>query len=77
MTTIVNYGLGNLGSLLNMLKRIGVKASVESDPEAIRNAEKLILPGVGAFDAAMERINSAPGLREVLDKKILSERTPV
>ena len=56
MITIVNYGMGNLGSMLNLFKRIGVRACIEADPEVIRHAEKLVLPGVGAFDAAMEKI---------------------
>jgi glutamine amidotransferase len=77
MITIVNYGMGNLGSMLNMFKRIGVKADIESDPAVIRLAEKLVLPGVGAFDAAMTCINTVPGLREVLDHKALVEYTPV
>lgn len=77
MITIIDYGMGNLGSMLNMLKRIAVLAQIESDPEAIRKAEKIILPGVGAFDAAMERISTAPGLREVLNHKALEERVPV
>jgi glutamine amidotransferase len=69
--------MGNPGSMLNMFKRIGVKASIEADPEAIRHAEKIVLPGVGAFDAAMERINGVPGLLEVLRNKALTERVPV
>jgi glutamine amidotransferase len=77
MITIVNYGMGNLGSLLNMFKRTGVKARIESAPEAILDADKLVLPGVGAFDAAMERINESPGLRAALDHKALVERIPV
>jgi glutamine amidotransferase len=77
MITIVNYGMGNLGSLLNMFKRIGVKAVIESEPIAISQAEKLVLPGVGAFDAAMQRINGIPGLREILDQKVLTGQTPV
>ncbi len=77
MITIVNYGMGNLGSMLNMLRRIGVKATIESEPDAIARARKLILPGVGAFDAAMGRINQLPGLREVLDQLALKERIPV
>lgn len=77
MITIVNYGMGNLGSLRNMFKRIGVKACIESDPDILNRATKLVLPGVGAFDAAMARINEAPGLREVLDHKALVERVPV
>ena len=77
MITIINYGSGNLGSLLNMFKHIGVNACLESDIEAIRRAEKLLLPGVGAFDAAMGRINSLIGLREVLDNKALVDKIPI
>jgi len=77
MITIVNYGIGNLGSMLNMFKRIGVHARIESDSTVIERAEKLVLPGVGAFDAAMTRINSVPGLREVLDQKALVDRVPI
>lgn len=77
MITIVNYGMGNLGSLLNMFKRIGVAARVESDIGALRNSKKLLLPGVGAFDAAMQRISDSPGLREVLDQKALVECVPI
>jgi glutamine amidotransferase len=76
MITIVDYGMGNLGSLINMFKRIGVKVGVESDPEAIVMAEKIILPGVGAFDAAMHRINSTPNLRKALDKRVLKDKVP-
>lgn len=77
MITIVNYGMGNLGSMLNMFKRIGVAACIESSPDAISLAEKIVLPGVGAFDAAMQSINSVAGLRAVLDHKALVERVPV
>jgi imidazole glycerol-phosphate synthase subunit HisH len=77
MITIVNYGMGNLGSMLNMFKRIGVNVSIASDPALIQQSEKLVLPGVGAFDTAMSRINDVPGLREVLDHKALVERTPI
>jgi glutamine amidotransferase len=77
MITIVDYGMGNLGSMLNMFKRIGVIARIESDPDVLRHSKKLVLPGVGAFDAAMQRINALPGLREVLDHKALVEQSPV
>lgn len=77
MITILDYGMGNLGSMLNMFKRIGVSASIEADPAAISQARKLILPGVGAFDAAMKRINSLPGLREILEDKARGECIPV
>lgn len=68
MITIVDYGIGNLGSVLNMLKRVDAPAAIVSDLTEIGRAEKLLLPGVGAFDVAMERINSS-GLREVLDER--------
>jgi glutamine amidotransferase len=77
MITIVNYGMGNLGSILNMFKRIGVPARIESEPQAIEQAEKLVLPGVGAFDAAMTRINNAAGLSELLDRKALVDQVPI
>jgi glutamine amidotransferase len=77
MITIVNYGMGNLGSILNMFKRIGVNATIESEPNLIRQAEKLVLPGVGAFDSAMTCINGVPDLREVLNHKATVEKVPI
>lgn len=53
MIAIIDYGLGNLGSIANMLKVIGEKSLITSNEEAIREAEKIILPGVGSFDAGM------------------------
>lgn len=76
MITVVDYGMGNLGSILNMFKRIGVPAEITGDPVAVAKATKLLLPGVGAFDAAMERIDSS-GLRPILDRKALHDRVPV
>jgi imidazole glycerol-phosphate synthase subunit HisH len=73
---IVDYGMGNLGSIRNMLKRISVAAEVTADAARLARATKIILPGVGAFDSAMQRIN-ASGLRAVLDRKALEERVPV
>lgn len=68
--------MGNLGSIVNMFRRIGHPAQVCSDIAAIRNAQKLLLPGVGAFDAAMGRINGSE-LRQVLDLKANVERVPI
>lgn len=75
MITIVDYGLGNLGSVLNMLKKIGAAAEITSDPDKIFHAKKIILPGVGAFDGAMEKLTGTH-LREVLDHKALTEKIP-
>lgn len=76
MITIVNYGMGNLGSVQNMLKRIGVQNEIVSDIATLEKAKKILLPGVGAFDAAMERINES-GLKEVLNFKAREEKVPV
>jgi glutamine amidotransferase len=76
MISVLNYGMGNLGSVLNMLKRIGVQAEIVDDPASLSMATKILLPGVGAFDNAMKRINES-GFREVLDKKALVEKVPI
>jgi imidazole glycerol-phosphate synthase subunit HisH len=76
MVVIVHYGLGNPGSVVNMLKRIGASAMVSEDLEVIAKAEKIIFPGVGHFDRAMERIHSSE-LRQVLDNKALKEKVPL
>jgi imidazole glycerol-phosphate synthase subunit HisH len=76
MITIVNYGMGNLGSVLNMCKRIGVAAQISNDVAVIEKAEKLLLPGVGAFGAAMQLINDG-GLLDVLNYKAKEEKVPI
>ena len=77
MIHIIDYGMGNLGSMRNMFKRIGTEAKIESDPAKLVHASKLVLPGVGSFDAAMTRINSTDGLRELLEKKANIEKIPI
>lgn len=76
MIAIIDYGMGNLGSILNMFKRIGVEAEITGNPDRIRRAGKLLLPGVGAFDQAMRRIEES-GVREVLDYKATEEKAPL
>ena len=76
MITIVNYDMGNLGSIQNMLKKIGVKSIITSSSEDILNAEKLILPGVGHFKRAMENL-AAFGLIDALHQKVLVDKTPI
>ena len=68
MITIINYGLGNLGSIQNMLKKIGVESVIASNCDEVKKAEKIILPGVGKFDAGMNGIEKA-NIREVLNYK--------
>ncbi len=76
MIIIIDYGMGNLGSIVNMFKKVGAKAEVSSDLDVIANAPKLLLPGVGSFDKAMERIE-ALGIRSVLDEQALVLKKPI
>jgi glutamine amidotransferase len=76
MITIVDYGVGNLGSIINMLKKAGTKAQASSDPDVLQQAEKLILPGVGAFDAGMQKLNEC-GLVPLLNSLALEKKVPV
>lgn len=55
--SLVSYGLGNLGSVVNMLKRVGAESRLVSTPEEILNSDRLLLPGIGAFDTGMRMLN--------------------
>lgn len=74
MLVIIDYGVGNLGSILNMLKRIGVSAIISSNENDIQNASKLILPGVGSFDYGIEQLEKY-GFVDILNNKVLEENT--
>jgi imidazole glycerol-phosphate synthase subunit HisH len=76
MLVIVDYGMGNTGSIRNMLKRIGVPARLGREPAAIAEADRLILPGVGAFDSAVQQIR-ALGLWEVLEDAAARRGVPI
>lgn len=76
MIAIVDYGMGNLYSVKNMLKYLGYESIVTEKTEEIEKADKLILPGVGNFGKAMSVINES-GLHDILDRKVLEEKTPI
>jgi glutamine amidotransferase len=76
MVVIIDYGLGNLGSIKNMLKKIGVESEITPDISRIQSASKLILPGVGAFDNGMQNLNDA-GLTAVLNQRVLHDKVPI
>lgn len=76
MIVVVDYGVGNLSSVSNMLQRAGGEVIFSCDPETILMADKLLLPGVGHFDHGMKMLN-ASGLRTVLDRFALEMRRPV
>ena len=73
---IVDYGMGNVRSVQGALERLGCSAAISSDPEVLRRAEALVLPGVGAFGEAMENLTTRR-LRPVLDELVLRRRTPI
>lgn len=76
MIAIVDYGMGNLGSIANMLKKIGAACVLTSDPEKIERADKLILPGVGAFDQGMKNL-AQRDLIPLLNAQVLKEKKPI
>jgi glutamine amidotransferase len=76
MVTLVNYGLGNIQAFAHIYRRLNLSVQVASTVEELRGARKLILPGVGAFDWAMSRLN-ASGLRDSLENLVLQQKVPV
>jgi glutamine amidotransferase len=75
MIAVVDYRLGNLGSIANMFGRIGARAVVTGDPAEIARATKIVLPGVGAFDNGMSNLSEL-GLVDVLNHKVLDAGVP-
>lgn len=68
MIAIIDYQAGNIGSIRNMLQKLGVEADITGDPEKIRKASKIILPGVGSFDYGVTKLEES-GITEVLHEK--------
>lgn len=76
MIAIINYGVGNLTSILNMHRRLGIDAMITEDSGEIEKADKILLPGVGHFDSCMQNFNRS-GLRPLVEKRALEEKIPV
>ena len=76
MITIVNYGSGNINAIGNIYDRLCIPFKVASNPVDIIGAERIILPGVGAFDETMAILDSS-GFRAVLDREVLENQVPV
>src|SRR5688572_3783313 len=74
--TLVNYGLGNIQAFAHIYQRLNMPVSVATVPSELAQAQKIVLPGVGAFDWAMTRLN-ASGLRDTLDELVLRKAVPV
>ncbi len=75
MITIVDYGLGNIASILNMIRKVGGKARVSSDANNLLTASKLIIPGVGSFDHGAKQLEKM-GLFSAIQEIALKE-TPI
>lgn len=76
MINIIDYGMGNLGSILNMFKKIGKPALVSAKIEDLEQASKLVLPGVGAFDQGMNNLKKL-GLLPVLNDLVINHQKPI
>lgn len=73
---ILDYGMGNLGSIRNMFQHIGVDSLISAEVSDIKGASKILLAGVGAFDAAMGRIH-AMNILKVLNQRVVEDRVPI
>lgn len=76
MITVINYGMGNLGSVANMLKKIGAECVLSSDRATIAAADKLILPGVGHFDEGMAALSRLDLINPILEA-VLERKRPI
>ena len=76
MIGIIDYGVGNLASIRNMLRRVEVDSVITSNVEQLSKAEKLILPGVGAFDTGIRNLRES-GLWDMLNQRVILDRIPI
>lgn len=76
MITIINYGSGNINAIGNIYERLKIRFKVANHPDEVNGAEKIILPGVGAFDETISMLDKS-GFRRVLDKEVLENKVPV
>lgn len=76
MIAVINYGLGNARSVMGAIERLGYMSSLTDSPKKLREAEKLILPGVGAFGDGMRRLRGL-GLIETLSQLVFEEKRPI
>lgn len=76
MIALIDYGLGNINAFANIYRRLGIEVCAARNPDDLRRASRIILPGVGAFDWAMTRLQDS-GLRAALDEEVLDAKKPV
>lgn len=76
MITIIDYGLGNIRAFENVYKRLDISVKIARRPDDLSDASKIILPGVGAFDYAMQMLNSS-GMRQELERQVVINKKPI
>lgn len=73
---LIDYGAGNLRSVENALRAAGGDPTVTADPELVARADRVVLPGVGAFAACMGGLEAIPGMIEAMDRAVLGRGAP-
>lgn len=76
MITIIDYGSGNIKAIANIYEKLKVPYTIASIPDHVVGAKKIFLPGVGAFDETISKLDST-GFRKVLDKEVLENKVPI
>ena len=76
MIAIIDYGLGNVKAFANVYKKLNIPAIVVKQVRSLKDASKVILPGVGSFDYAMQRLEKS-GMRQILDEMVLHRKAPL
>ena len=76
MITLIDYGSGNIHAIANIYKRLNMPYVITHAIEELRNAEKLILPGVGDFDETMKHLHNL-GIKNTLDELVLEKKIPI
>jgi glutamine amidotransferase len=76
MIVVVDYGMGNLASIVKMIKKVGGTAALSTGPDDIARATKLILPGVGSFDHGMAHLHQR-GYVDLLTRRVVQDKVPI
>lgn len=76
MITIIDYGSGNISAIANIYERLNIHYKIATSPDELRGADKLFLPGVGAFDETMLLLINK-GFKEVMDEEVLKNKVPI
>lgn len=76
MIKIVDYGLGNVLAFINVFKALNIKCEIAKTSDELYGASHIILPGVGSFDYAVDRLNNS-GMRNLLEQLVLDDKIPV